>query len=169
MSMLPVAWPATPMAIPPSSGEAARSAVTSCSVETLDGPLRRDHLERGDGAVGRGPDRGDGDDAVEAGEALGDGDLVVEELRLGGPRRQIGDDQERSVGPFAELLADQVVRLVLGRVRVVRGAEREAQAQRGGRDGDDGEDGDPRRPRERSPAGRESGAPRQPARDRPGR
>ena len=36
--MFPLAWPATAIWTPPSRGDAARSCLTSCSVETLDGP-----------------------------------------------------------------------------------------------------------------------------------
>jgi len=126
---------------PPGSGEAARSALTSCS-SRCSTVHPRENLERGHGAVGRGAYRSDGDDTSKAARrwAMRPGRPAAGRRWSGG---QIGDDEERPVGPWPNFSRDQVVRLVLRGVRVVgRRSSGRPEAQREGRDRDHHEDRD---------------------------
>ena len=142
MSMLPVAWPATPSVIPPSSGEAARRSATSCSVETLVGPSAGRTWKAATVRSAEVPIGATATTSSKPAIARGDLHLGVEGLVLGRRPGEVRDDEQRAVRAVAELVGDDVVGAVLGRLGPFAVADREAEAHRRRGDGDHAEDGD---------------------------
>ena len=153
MSMLPVAWPATPSVIPSASGDAARRSATSCSVETLVGPSAGTTWNAATVRSSEVPIGATATTSSKPASALATCDLVVEGLVLGRRPGEVGDDEQRAVRAVAELVGDDVVGAVLGRVGALAVADGEAEAHRRRGDRDDAEDGDGQRARGRRRCG----------------